>query len=158
MDERRKTQLRRAAWGAAALLFGAFYIDDWSRDFTSYAASTSPASVDPGLRPFESTRPLEDMVDGVGQAARRIRNWESVGPPTQLPNGVELRFVRTQRLLRIKDDIVVRIEDRGERRVITAESRSRLGLGDLGRNPRNLRRLRAELADVLQGAARVPSR
>ena len=63
-------------------------------------------------------------------------------------------FVRTSRLFRFKDDITMRIEDQGRERVVTGESRSRVGKGDLGQNPRNLRRLMTELRAVLDGAVR----
>jgi hypothetical protein len=66
---------------------------------------------------------------------------------------MSILFVRTHRLLRLRDDIVIRIEDLGERRQITGVSRSRFdAVGDLGGNPRNLRRFLIEFRDVLDGA------
>ena len=50
-----------------------------------------------------------------------------------------LRFVRTSRLFRFKDDVTVRIDEQADGCLITAVSRSRLGKGDLGQNRRNLR-------------------
>jgi uncharacterized protein (DUF1499 family) len=60
-----------------------------------------------------------------------------------------LKFVRTHRLLRIRDDLTVRIEVKGRKQTIETHSAARLGIGDLGRNPRNIRRLYSELEDVL---------
>ena len=59
-------------------------------------------------------------------------------------------FERTGRLWQVKDDIVLRLEERGAGCRLTGESRSRIEFGDLGQNPRNLRRILAELAVVLE--------
>jgi len=134
----------------ACAVFFFFYIDDWGRDFSTNHAEISALALDESLQPFESTRSAEELVEAVTWAARRIRSWEYIG---EVGDGKTTRliFVRTNRLLRFKDDITVAIEDQGNRRVVTAESRSRLGWGDLGRNPRNLRRLLEELRAVLEG-------
>ena len=137
----------------AAFLFG--YVDDWSRDFTTNEASIAHDSPDPALRPLESTRSVADLIEAVRRAASRIRNWEYVGDAGD-GNTTRVLFVRTSRIWRFKDDVVIRIEDLGERCVVTGESRSRFGFGDLGQNPRTLRRFLTELRDVLAGAA--PSR
>jgi hypothetical protein len=134
----------------AAFLFG--YVDDWSRDFTNNEAFVAHDAKDPTLRPLESDRSAADLLEAVRRAAGRIRNWEYVGEAGD-GNTVRVIFVRTSRIWRLKADVVIRIEDLGERRVVTGESRSRLGIGDLGQNPRTLRRFLAELRAVLAGAA-----
>ena len=58
-------------------------------------------------------------------------------------------FERTGRVWRLKDDIILRVEDQGDRCRLGGESRSRISYGDLGQNPRNLRRILAELRIVL---------
>ena len=58
--------------------------------------------------------------------------------------------------MRLKDDIIIRIEDRGERCRVTGESRSRTSFGDLGQNPRNLRRIVTELFVVLEDHDSAP--
>jgi hypothetical protein len=95
------------------------------------------------------------MVEAVRQAAFRIGNLDYVG---EVADGdrVQLVFVRTNRILRLKQDVVIRIRDVNGRRVVTGESRSRLGVGDLGGNPRTLRRILIELKDVLEGAYPLP--
>lgn len=133
-----------------AVAFFVLYIDDWGRDFTSNHAEISDLSLDETLRPLTSQRSAEDLVLAVKWAARRIRNWEYIGDAED-GKATMIIFVRTHRLLRFKDDITIRVEDRGTERVITGESRSRLGLGDLGRNPRNLRRILDELRSILAG-------
>lgn len=146
---------RRAIITAIVVVVLAFvFIEDWGRDFVSYEAALSADAEEVSLRPLRETRPTSQCVVGVRQAARRIRNLHYVGDLTDGDTTI-LNFVRTARLLRVKDDVVVRIENKGTYREIQAESRSRLHLGDLGRNTRNLRRFRQELGAVFSGA--VPS-
>jgi uncharacterized protein (DUF1499 family) len=51
--------------------------------------------------------------------------------------------------MKYRDDIRVQIEPAAEGTRLSAESRSRVGKGDLGQNPRNLR----ELLDKVRPAA-----
>lgn len=141
-----------AVVAAGLLLFLFLYIDDWGRDFTSSEAFIAPDATDSRLRPLTSRRSAAEMVEAVRAAAGRIRNWEYVGEASD-GEAARLLFVRTHRLLRLQDDIVIRIEELSGQRRVTGESRSRVSLiGDLGANPRNLRRFLAELRDVLEGA------
>lgn len=135
---------------AAALLlvWVLLQIEDWGRDLTGYRAQTFPEASDPLLRPLERPEPAEELVDAVKWAAFRVPNVQYVGETSDGDTTLVL-FVRTHRLLRIKDDIVMRVEDQGSRRLIGGAAESRLHVGDLGRNPRSLRRLRAELLAVL---------
>jgi len=141
-----------AAVAAALLLFLFLYIDDWGRDFTSNEAFLAEDAGDPALRPLSSGRSSAELLEAVRAAAGRIRNWEYVGD-AESGNTVTVLFERTNRLSRLKADVAIRIEDLGDRRRVTGESRSRTGfIGDLGANPRALRRFLAELRDVLEGA------
>jgi len=135
---------------AALVGFVVLSVDDWSRDLTAHQAEISALALDDSLRPISSTRSTDDVVEAVRWAGRRIRNWEHRG---EVENDDEtlVLFVRTNRLLRIKDDITIRVKNHGDRREVSGESVSRLAVGDLGRNPRNLRRLLAELRAVLEG-------
>jgi ABC-type molybdenum transport system ATPase subunit/photorepair protein PhrA len=135
------------ALAVAAVVF-VLYIDDWSRDFTTHHAEISELSSDETLRPLTSRRSTEEILEAVRWAGRRIRNWEYVGDAEDGDTTMVV-FVRTNRLLRFKDDVTIRVQDRGNERVVVGESRSRLGIGDLGRNPRNLRRFLDELRGVL---------
>jgi hypothetical protein len=137
-------------WLAVAAVFFVLYIDDWGRDFTANHAEISDLSLDETLQPVTSQRSSEELVLAIKWAGRRIRSWEYIGDAED-DNATMIIFVRTNRILRFKDDITIRVEDRGRERVITGESRSRLGFGDLGRNPRNLRRILNELRGVLAG-------
>ena len=155
MRQNQDQNRRRVVWAAtiaAPLLFLFLYVDDWSRDFTSSEALIASDAKNPELYPLRSQRSSAELVEGARAAAGRIRNWEYVGEAAD-GNVVRILFVRTNRLTRLKDDIVIRIEDLGQRRLVTGESRSRFrAIGDLGGNPRNLRRFLSELRDVLDGA------
>ena len=142
--------------GAAVVFLFAMTIDDWGRDFTGTFAEISDDAPQPDLRPFASRRSSAELAEAVRWAARRIRDWEYVGDST-VDETTTLLFVRQGRVLRFKDDIMVRIEDRGAGRVLTATSKARSSWGDLGRNPRNLRRLLIELQDVLDGSSNDPA-
>jgi len=133
----------------ALFLFG--YIDDWSRDFTRNNAAISLEAKDEALRPLVSTLSTADLVEAARRAAGRIRTWEHIGDAAE-GNTTIVLFVRTSRIWNFKDDIIIVIENLGSERLVSGKSASRLGIGDLGQNPRNLRRFLAEFRAVLKGA------
>jgi uncharacterized protein (DUF1499 family) len=139
----------------ALFLFG--YIDDWSRDFTRNHAAISPEATDESLRPLASTLSTADLVEAARRAAGRIRTWEHIGDAAE-GNTTLVLFERTSRIWRFKDDIIIVIENLGTERLVSGKSASRIGIGDLGQNPRNLRRFLSEFRAVLEGAghAAVP--
>ncbi len=133
---------------AVGLLALIVTIDDWSRDFTTNYVVMTETSEDPDLRPVVFLRPADEVVDAIQEAADRIKNWEFIGA-ARMDSSTMVVFERTSRVWRFKDDIILRVEDLGERCRLGGESRSRIGYGDLGQNPRNLRRILAELRIVL---------
>jgi len=152
---RNRKQRRLVIGGVIAVVVLFLYIDDWGRDFIRNEASISEQAEDETLRPLTSTsRSQDEMIEAVKMGARRIRNWSYIGEAED-GDTMLITFERTNRLLRFTDDITIRIEDRDGTRVVTGESHSRIGIGDLGRNPRNLRRLLHEMRTVLDGAARI---
>jgi hypothetical protein len=90
----------------------------------------------------------DDLIAAIRQAAGRIKDWEFVGS-ARLDDTVTVVFERTGRIWRFTDDILIRVEDLGDRCRLTGESRTRTRFGDLGQNPRNLRRFLTELEIVL---------
>ena len=56
-----------------------------------------------------------------------------------------LLFTRTSALFKFVDDVRVRVEDKGDHRIVNVGSESRGGKGDLGQNPRNIRALLAAM-------------
>ncbi len=115
-------------------------VDDLGRDFTTNVAETSWSAVDPALRPIAIELSTEGVVTAVKEVVTTLPRWTIVGEERDGGLAV-LRFVRTSGLFRFKDDITVLVEDERSHRVVSATSRSRVGKGDLGQNPRNLRAL-----------------
>jgi hypothetical protein len=155
MMKRRKSMSSRLAIGAGAVLVFLFlYIDDWSRDFTTNIAEFSVQEAGPYVEPLlTGGRSVPEVLEAVRMAVGRIRSWEYIGETVD-GNRTTLIFVRTNRMLRFKDDITIRVENLGDRWRLSGESRSRFGIGDLGRNPRNLKRFLEELHAVGSGSAR----
>lgn len=124
-------------------------IDDWSRDLNQNYAETSADSKDPELRPIESAVAPNELASATERAVKSLPRWEEAGRATE-GEVVELHLVRTTPLMRFKDDIHARIEPAATGSRLTATSKSRVGKGDLGQNPRNLKELlgavKAELA------------
>jgi uncharacterized protein (DUF1499 family) len=127
----------------------ALQVDDWRRDLTTNVAETSEDAADPALRPIKTSLGTDDVVELVEQVAGTLDGWK-LEAEDRTAESAPLRFVRTTRLFRFKDDVSVRIMDKGEARVVTAVSRSRVGKGDLGQNPRNLRELLGRLRHSLE--------
>jgi uncharacterized protein (DUF1499 family) len=126
-----------AVLGAGLILVA--HVEDWSRDLSTNVATTSDDSQDPRLRTIESKLPPGELADVVVAAVQELPRWELIEQSRE-PN-VELHFVRTTGLMRFRDDVRVRIEPVGGGSRLSAVSRSRVGKGDLGQNPRNLREL-----------------
>ena len=117
-----------------------FLIEDWSRDLTRNTAETSETAENPLERPMLLHRSVQDSVELVEHAVHTLVRWEMTGRE-QEGDAVILHLVRTTPLWRFKDDITVRVEPVAEGTRVTARSQSRVGKGDLGQNPRNLREL-----------------
>ncbi len=122
-------------------------IDDWNRDWTTNHARLSMTNPDPLLHPIE--------VDGdTDSIAERIKNWANgqsawdVVPDESPDSGQRLHLTRTTPVFRFVDDIWVELTpletaaDDAPRTRVDASSQSRIGKGDLGQNPRNLKALR----------------
>ena len=116
-------------------------VENWSRDFTTNTAATDEAAADPRLRPIESPRAPAELGKLVIESASKLPHWE-LAEETASGDAVKLHFIRTTGLWKFKDDIRVQVEPApGGGSRLTADSSSRVGKGDLGQNPRNLREL-----------------
>ena len=85
------------------------------------------------------------LLAGVLGAVERLPRWEVVSSEER-----EVGAVRATRLFRFKDDVTVVVEasESGSRAEFT--SASRVGKGDLGQNPRNLRELLEALEQEIE--------
>lgn len=122
------------------------YIEDWSRDLTTNVAETSPNAKDERLR----TRRLAGSMDELEQKLKTIADSKPLWTYDRTENVNEstrkIHLVRTTSLMRYKDDIIVTLKRDGEETVLDVYSKSRIGKGDLGQNPKNIRELLAYLA------------
>ncbi len=144
---------------ALALAIGlilATHVEDWSRDLTTNHAATSDGAPDERLRTLEAAAVPAALADIAVQAANTLPRWV-LAERIDEPAAIRLHFVRTTGLVGYKDDIRVRIEPAGEGSRLSAESQSRVGKGDLGQNPRNLRELLGAIRSRLpQEGSRLP--
>jgi len=135
-----------AVLAGVGLLVVALQVDDWGRDLTTNVAETAPDAAEPLLRPMTVSLTADEVAELVLGAAAALPRWRFVSE--EVDNGTRrLRFVRTSRLFRFRDDITVWIDDVGAQRIVRARSASRVGNADLGQNPRNLRALMRALRD-----------
>ncbi len=126
---------------SAAIVALMLRIDNWSRDFTENFAKIEPiifsAEVD------EVSAKLERWV-------REKPNWKLESKTRTEDGAIDLHFTRTTKMFRFVDDIRVHLSpDAVSSDTVgthmEAESRSRIGKGDLGQNPRNLKELTSTL-------------
>ncbi|HZN33281.1 MAG TPA: DUF1499 domain-containing protein [Pirellulaceae bacterium] len=134
---------------AAILIFLVAQVEDWSRDLTTNSAETTSDAADERLRPIETALPPTELARHVESAVTSLKNWRQVERKGSGGN-IEFHLLRTTPVLGFQDDIRVRIEPAGGGARLTAQSRSRVGKGDLGQNPRNLR----ELLDAVRSRLR----
>lgn len=156
-------------WAYVALAIGGlilgrllWMIDDWGRDWTSNHAQWSVSHADPMLHPIE--------IDAdVQQVQTMIQDWVATQPAWQIVTGQaptgdsvprelpsdhtphspqRLHLTHCTLLFRFIDDVHVEItpmeptSGESSRCRVDAQSQSRVGKGDLGQNPRNLKELR----------------
>ncbi len=133
----------------AMLLYNAWLIDDWSRDLSQNTAETSPLADDPLLRPMMISLSMDETVELVRSAAAGLARWREEGEPARTEQETTFRLVRTTGLMRYQDDVTVHVLAGVEGSIVRVESKSRIGKGDLGQNPRNIKEL---LGEVLRRA------
>jgi hypothetical protein len=148
-------RLRTAVLVAIPLVLFAASIEDWRRDFVANEAEVRVDGDPTRLAPLVTRRPAWQVAEAAKWGAKRIGGFEWIGQGAG-GDTIEMQFVRRGRILPFEEDVTVTIRDAGGVRTVTAVSRSRSSLPDLGRNPRNLRRLFEEMRNVLRGAAPAP--
>jgi uncharacterized protein (DUF1499 family) len=95
----------------------------------------------PDLAPLQLDGTVADAVARVKAAAAGLRGWALHSEAHDV-----LHFVRRTRVLRFADDVRVRFHIGADGVRVDAESRSRVGKGDLGQNRRNIRELWAAVS------------
>lgn len=94
----------------------------------------------PDLAPLVLPLATEAAVERVRAAVEVLPRWrvEAAGP-------ADLKLTRRTGVLRFVDDITLTFRPAGPGTLIHAESRSRIGKGDLGQNRRNILELWAAI-------------
>ena len=150
------------------------YVKDWSRDFTSHTAETSPGASDARLRPLElADQDVSEVAEAIEQIAASNKSWEFVerhallldlesrksrlgessNSESRLGNSsdgeVEINLIHKTAMFGFKDDVRVTLTPLAEHgTTMNVFSQSRIGKGDLGQNPRNI----AELIKLVRKA------
>lgn len=125
-----------------------FQIENWKRDLTVNHAKLEENSQDPTLRPLLLSSSISDVADLIAEIAKQHAGW-NLESRENIDDTLRLHLTRKTPILRFTDDIHVRLFPIEAGTRVEAESRSRIGKGDLGQNPRNLR----ELVDALSPAS-----
>lgn len=141
------------------LLVMAVYVEDWSRDLTTNRATTDPGAADQRLHPVAGFADVEAVETSLARFLGKNAAWSS-GEASDLPADSPLReqlpgeatrvwnLVRTTGIMRYRDDVWLVAQPMEDGSLtLHAESRSRVGKGDLGQNPRNLRALMQALQE-----------
>ena len=145
----------------ALVVVTALSVDDWGRDLSTNRAWTSMDAAG-SAEPMVVAGGVLEVEESLQRLCTARTNWTHEGhaaPPedAKATEGVEgpvldtHHLVRATRLIGYKDDIWVIVESVDADSVrIHLESRSRVGRGDLGQNPRNLQELLAWLREDLR--------
>lgn len=125
-------------------------VENIGRDFTTNTAETASDAPDERLRPIAAGLPPAEVAALVERVGTSIKNWKFIRR-TQVDDVIALHFERKTQFVGFTDDVTVYLQALpAGGTLLHAHSGSRVGLGDLGQNPRNLRELlgmlRAELA------------
>lgn len=99
----------------------------------------------PDLKTLSYMQPKAELISAAAQAAENL-GWEMINIDT---NKGLVEATDTTTWFGFKDDIVVRIDDKGSKRVVDIRSKSRMGASDLGKNAERIRSYIKELDKVL---------
>ena len=125
----------------AVIMLGIFsQIDNWKRDLTTNFARLDSQASDELLRPVQLSEPPEKVSTRILAWVEAEKKWNFVERKDS-QDGIELVLTRTTSLMRFTDDIHVHLDAAEGGTYVRADSRSRIGKGDLGQNPRNLKEL-----------------
>ena len=123
-------------------------VDDWSRDLSTNRAVTSLDSPDPSLRSLELAASPDEIKEAISQFVEQSAMWE-YNPAAGNPQAA-VALLRTTRVFRFVDDIEIFLQETKGGTQVDVHSQSRVGKGDLGQNPRNIRELLSALKAELE--------
>lgn len=119
-------------------------IDNWKRDLTTNHARLTDDAGDQQLRPPLIKGTPAEVAERIAAWVDQQGRWEIVDQQ-KIDQGVEMKLTRTTPIMRFTDDIDVVLRTEGDATRVQAQSQSRVGKGDLGQNPRNLKELVGQL-------------
>ena len=99
----------------------------------------------PDLKTLSYVQPKAELIKAAAQAANNL-GWEMVN--TDANQGL-VEATDTTTWFGFKDDVVIRVQDKGDKRVVDIRSKSRMGASDLGKNAERIRAFIKELNVVL---------
>ena len=134
-----------AAIGIAMIAKTVMMIDDWGRDWTSNHAAFTADHPNELLRPVVSDHSPAQVADAISSWASKQSKW-SVVTDTTSDSLRRMHLTHTTSAFRFVDDVHLEISQQTDaagktQTFVHAESQSRVGKGDLGQNPRNLKML-----------------
>ena len=138
--------LKMIGWIALAVTIAAvvtvcLQVDDWNRDWSQNEATLEGMTV--------NGTPSE-VVDSLQTWADANLSWKVESSEAQ-PGGAKVHLTHTTGFLRFVDDVHVEVTATSNdppKSTVSAKSKSRVGKGDLGQNPRNLKKLEAALVPL----------
>lgn len=114
-----------------------FFLEDWQRDLTTNHAKLDKQAKNPLLRPVTLAMTPHAAAAMTKLWVKNRENW-AVSSESSRDNNVTLELTRRTNFFGFIDDVRVEFRETTAGVRIDAESRSRIGKGDLGQNPRNL--------------------
>ncbi|PHR98532.1 MAG: hypothetical protein COA78_26065 [Blastopirellula sp.] len=121
------------------------HVDNWSRDLTTNTAETSVDAADENLRTLDVQQNRDATIEIVLAVVEKIPNWAFIDQSENKQGQHVLHVTRTTGVMRYVDDIYISIEEKNLGCRINVRSQSRVGKGDLGQNPRNIKQLIKQL-------------
>lgn len=115
-------------------------------EYEGEASAAMQRQAYPDLKTLEYTQPKAKLVEAATQAAENL-GWEMVN--TDADQGL-VEATDTTTWFGFKDDIVIRVQDKGDKRIVDIRSKSRMGASDLGKNAERIRAFIKELDGVLE--------
>lgn len=112
-------------------------------EYDGAAAAAQQRTSYPDVRPLIVSAPLSAVFDAAESLARAT-GWQIVAADRAAGR---IEAIATTRMMRFKDDVVIRLRADGNRTRVDMRSKSRVGVGDLGTNARRIRAFLSALAE-----------
>lgn len=104
-------------------------------EYDGAAAAAQQQKSYPDVRPL-IVRASPSAVFDAAESLARDRGWQVVAADRAAGR---IEAIATTRMMRFKDDVVIRLRVEGDRTRVDMRSKSRVGVGDLGTNARRIR-------------------